>query len=50
MYQFKTPTAKQKELTLFKGRNDYTKVMKEMNEPPQEYEAIKLLVEEKIIL
>ena len=46
MYQFKTPTAKQKELTLFKGRNDYNKVMKEMNEPPKEYEAIKLLVED----
>ena len=34
-------------LTLFKGRNQYDKVMKEMNEPPKEYEAIKLLVEEK---
>ena len=33
-------------LTLFKGKNDYNKVMKEMNEPPKEYEAIKLLVEE----
>ena len=34
-------------LTLFKGKNDYNKVMKEMNEPPKEYETIKLLVEEK---
>ena len=34
------------ELLLFKGKNDYNKVMKEMNEPPKEYEAIKLLVEE----
>ena len=35
------------ELLLFKGRNDYNKVMKEMNEAPKEYEAIKLLVEEQ---
>ena len=35
------------ELTLFKGRNQYDKVMKEMNEPPKDYEHIKLLVEEK---
>ena len=35
------------ELTLFKGRNQYDKVLKEMNEPPKEYEAIKALVEEK---
>ena len=35
------------DLTLFKGRNQYNKVMKEMNEPPKEYEAIKALVEEK---
>ena len=35
------------ELTLFKGRNQYDKVMKEMNEAPREYETIKLLVEEK---
>ena len=34
------------ELTLFKGKNDYNKVMKEMNNPPKEYEAIKSLVEE----
>ena len=47
MYQFKTPTAKQKELTLFKGRNDYNKVVREMNEPPKDYEHIKLLVQEK---
>ena len=45
MYQFKTPTTKQKELTLFKGRNDYNKLLKEMNEPPKEYKAIKLLAE-----
>ena len=47
MYNYKTPTTKQKDLTLFKGRNDYNKVMKEMNEPPKEYEAIKALVEER---
>lgn len=35
------------ELTLFKGRNQYDKVIKEMNEAPKEYEAIKALVEEK---
>ena len=35
------------DLTLFKGRNQYNKVMKEMNEPPKEYETIKALVEEK---
>ena len=34
------------ELLLFKGKNGYNKVMKEMNEAPKEYEAIKLLVEE----
>ena len=31
---------------MFKGKNDYNKVMKEMNEPTKKYEAIKLLVEE----
>ena len=35
------------DLTLFKGRNQYDKVMKEMNEAPKEYETIKALVEEK---
>ena len=35
------------ELTLFKGRHQYNKVLKEMNEAPKEYETIKLLVEEK---
>ena len=35
------------DLTLFKGRNQCNKVLKEMNEPPKEYEAIKALVEEK---
>ena len=34
-------------LTLFKGKNSYNKVMKEMNEAPKDYESIKLLVEEK---
>lgn len=34
-------------LTLSKGRNQYDKVMKEMNEPPKDYEHVKLLVEEK---
>ena len=37
------------ELLLFKGRNDYNKVMKEINEAPKEYEAIKLLVEEQTL-
>ena len=46
MYWHKTPTQKKQNLTLFKGRNDYNKVMKEMNEAPKEYEAIKALVEE----
>ena len=36
-------------LTLFQGRNAYSKVMKEMNEPPKDYEHIKLLAEEKSI-
>ena len=44
MYQFKTPT---KKTDLFKGKNDYYKVLREMNELPKEYEAIKLLVEER---
>ena len=34
------------DLTLFKGKNTYNKVMKEMNEPPKDYEHIKLLVED----
>ena len=33
------------ELTLFKGRNQYNKVVKEMSKPPSDYEAIKTLVE-----
>ena len=33
------------ELTLFKGRNQYKKVVKEMSKPPSDYEAIKTLVE-----
>ena len=47
MFNRKTPTPKKTDMTLFKGRNDYNKVMKEMNEPPKDYEHIKLLVEEK---
>ena len=46
MYWHKTPTQTKQNLTLFKGRNDYNKVMKEMNEAPKEYEAKKGLVEE----
>ena len=47
MYLHKTPTPKKTELTLFNAKNNYNKVMKEMNEAPKEYEAIKALVEEK---
>ena len=46
MYQFKTPISKKQDITLFKGRNDYNKVVKQMNEPPKDYEHIKLLVED----
>ena len=46
MYQFKTPISKKTDMTLFKGRNDYNKVVKQMNEPPKDYEHIKLLVED----
>ena len=46
MFNRKTPTPKKTDMTLFKGRNDYNKVMKEMNEPPKDYEHIKLLVED----
>ena len=50
MYLHKTPTPKKTELTLFNAKNNYNKVMKEMNEAPKEYEAIKALVEEKKIV
>ena len=33
------------DVTLFKGRNQYNKVVKEMSKPPSDYEAIKTLVE-----
>ena len=46
MFNRKIQESNNQSLTLFKGKNDYNKVMKEMNEPTKEYEAIKLLVEE----
>ena len=45
MFNRKIQHNKQK-LTLFKGKNNYNKVIKEMNETPKKYETIKLLVEE----
>ena len=47
MLNRRTQHNNKQELTLFKGSNQYDKVMKEMNEAPREYETIKLLVEEK---
>ena len=47
MFNRKIQQNNKQDLTLFKGKNDYNKVMKEMNEPPKDYEHIKLLVEEK---
>ena len=47
MFNHKIQQNNKQNLTLFKGRNDYNKVMREMNEPPKDYEHIKLLVEEK---
>ena len=46
MFNSKIQQNKNQSLTLFKGKNDYNKVMNEMNKPPKEYEAIKALVEE----
>ena len=50
MFNRKIQQNNKQDLTLFKGKNDYNKVMKEMNEPPKEYETIKALIEEKIIV
>ena len=47
MFSRKIQQNNKQDLTLFKGKNDYNKVMKEMNEPPKEYETIKALVEQK---
>ena len=46
MFNRKIQQNNNQSLTLFKGKNDYNKVMKEMNEPPKEYETIKTLVEQ----
>ena len=46
MYRHKTTTIQKQNITLFKGKNGYDKVMKEMNEAPKEYDAIKALVED----
>lgn len=35
------------DLTLYKFKSSYDKVMKEMNETPKDYEGIKSLVEDK---
>ena len=40
----------QQNLTLFKGRNAYNKVIKEMNESPKEYETIKAQQKKKITI
>ena len=45
MFNRKIQQNNNQSLTLFKGKNSYSKVMKEMNEPPKEYETIKALVE-----
>ena len=49
MYRHKTPQQqkKQDDLTLYKFKSNYDKVIKDMHETPKEYEAIKALVEEK---
>ena len=49
MYRHKTPPTvkKQDDLTLYKFKSNYDKVIKDMHEPPKEYETIKALVEEK---
>ena len=47
MFNRKMQQNNKQNLTLFKGRNDYSKVVKQMNEPPKDYEHIKLLVEER---
>ena len=46
MFNRKIQQNNKQDLTLFKGRNDYNKVVKQMNEPPKDYEHIKLLVED----
>ena len=45
MFNRKIQQNNHQSLTLFKGKNDYSKVMKEMHETPKEYEAIKALIE-----
>ena len=50
MFNRKIQQNNKQDLTLYKFKSKYDKVMKEMNEAPKEYEAIKALVEEKIIV
>ena len=47
MFNRKIQQNNKQDLTLYKFKSNYDKVVKEMNEPPKEYETIKALIEEK---
>ena len=47
MFNRKIQQNNKQDLTLYKFKSNYDKVVKEMKEAPKEYEAIKALVEEK---